>query len=207
MLAARLRREYVVPALCVERQAAHDPHDRRRRGEGDGDDDVEAARSEIVQDQDEQDHHRKRQEYVADQRDRLIPPAAEIAGEQAEERADRIGDQRRGNAPHQHALTAPQVARQHVAALEIGAEQEEVILLEGADRREGRDRFVRIDQRQVGRGHGDEQPEEDQRRADNRDRRFSPGRHGNIVERERRRDRRQQHDILERAPRLDPNIT
>jgi hypothetical protein len=43
---------------------------------------------EVVQDQDEQHHDREGQQHVGAEGDDLVPPAAEIAGDQAEGGAD-----------------------------------------------------------------------------------------------------------------------
>jgi hypothetical protein len=90
MLATRLRGKNVVAVFCVEREPAHDPHDRRRRSERNRYDDIEAAGPEVIQNQYEEHHDGERQKDIANQRDRLIPPAAKITGQQAEECADRI---------------------------------------------------------------------------------------------------------------------
>ena len=39
--------------------------------------------AEIVQDQDEEHHHREGEKHVGEERDDLVPPAAEIAGDRA----------------------------------------------------------------------------------------------------------------------------
>ena len=116
----------------------------------------------IVQDHDEQHHHRERQQHIAEERDDLVPPAAEIAGDQAEQRADHIGDDGRGHAPDEHPLAAPDRAREHVAALEVGAEPEEHVVLLGERQGERRDRLVGIEQRQERRGDRHGHPEEHQ---------------------------------------------
>ncbi len=82
------------------------------------------ALAQEVQHQDIQHHHREGQEHVAREGHTFVPPAAEIAADEAETDADDIGHERRGDPPDEHALTAPERARQDVAAAHVAAQGE-----------------------------------------------------------------------------------
>ena len=125
---AGLRREDVVARLQVEHQPAHDAHDARCRGEGHRQHDVEARGAQTADDDDVEHHHREREQHVGDERDHLVPPAAEIAGGHAHQHADDVGDGGGERRPDQHPLRAPDQAGEDVAALVVGAEPEEVAL-------------------------------------------------------------------------------
>ena len=199
VLAPGLGGVHVVARAHVHGEAADDAHDGGCAGEGDGDDDVEAALPQVVQDQDEQHHDREGQQHVGDEGDALVPPAAEIAGDEAEDRADDIGDQGRGHAPDDDPLAAPDGPREHVAAAGVGAEPKGDVVARGEGRDEGGDRLVRIEQRQIGGRDRHQQPEADQGQPDHRHPGFPPGPDTQHVEQQQRRDGRQQHIVGKRT--------
>src|SRR5713101_4580948 len=90
---------------------------------GQDDDDVPHAGAHHGRKEDREGQRRERQPRVRDAHDHLVDPAAEIAGQDAEPRADDAGDDDGGEAhDHGHAR-AEDEARQHVAPDVVGAEE------------------------------------------------------------------------------------
>ena len=72
--------------------------------------------------QDGEQHRRKRHPDVDDARDDAVDPAAEIAGDQPEHRADQAGGDRRGEGHDEGDAAAEDQPRQQIAAEAVGAE-------------------------------------------------------------------------------------
>ena len=138
----------------------------------DGDDHRVQPGAEHGDQQDREEHRRERHPDVDDARDDLVEPAAIVAGEQAEDRADEAGGGRGDEGDGQRDAAAVDEAREHVAAEAVGAEQVAGLRAGEPGRRQRaehqvlRQRIVRRDQRREERATSttiaSHEPDEDQ---------------------------------------------
>ena len=199
--ADQLRRRHVILVLLHHDRAAHRArilhpetqadrkHQHRQRAHG-----VQAVAEhrfgDAVDEQRDQDGG-EGQLHVGDAHDQAVDGAAEIAGDQAEDDAERAGEQYAENADDKRNAQAVEDGRKYVAALLVGAEQERALAVGHPERRDPRIHQLKL--RRIERVlHGEKRRQD---REQEEQQRYGGRRHGEPGAAE-----RIEHVAFERAP-------
>ncbi len=108
---------------------AHHPRVDYPRGHPDHDDDVAQARAEHPDHRDGEQDERERELDVGQAHQEVVDPAAEVAGDEADDHAEQARDEHRGEPDHQRDARAEDDAGEDVAPEVIGAERMQAPLL------------------------------------------------------------------------------
>ena len=146
----------------LQRGCAHDARDERRLDECDPDDQDPGARS-CSRDEDEQEDERwKRQQHVDEPHEHGVRESAVVAGDQADDSADEVREQRGQAGVEEHGTAAPEDTAEDVSPEEVGAQGRAL----GRSRERDPDGLVRSMRREEGPDEREDDHAHEQREPD-----------------------------------------